>query len=93
MQYELKKAEEKAEALKSLDKLRTKLENKECELAWAVVAQKEAEHESMARKTHGLQKKRPKIEEKLNKAKVCVWNFVTASHHRFKILDHSLIEY
>lgn len=71
MEYELKKAEERAEALKSLDKLRTKLQGKRSNLAWAVVAQKEAEHEKMVAKAQGLQKKRPKIEDKLRKAKVC----------------------
>lgn len=63
-------AEEREAALQSLDKLRNKLANKQCELAWSVVQQKESVHEKLEKQVEAIRKKQPKYVEQHKKALV-----------------------
>ena len=73
LELELKHAKDKAAALESLDKLRTKLEKKQCELAWAVVQQKESQFSSMQDKVVKLQRSRHKYQSRVDKSLVCLY--------------------
>ncbi|XP_067943065.1 structural maintenance of chromosomes protein 6-like [Watersipora subatra] len=68
LELEVKQAKERAAALESLDRLRTKLESKQCELAWAVVQQKENEYTFMQEKVSKLQASRPKYQNEVAKS-------------------------
>lgn len=70
MELELKQAQEKAAALESIDKIRSKLDKKECELAWAIVEYKENEHHLMNQRLIKLNNTRPKYEATVTKSQV-----------------------
>lgn len=73
MEKELKQVQEKAAALESLDKLRTRLGDRQCELAWAIVKEKEIEYKSKQKKVDKSRQDRPKYERKVEKYEVCLF--------------------
>lgn len=70
----MKRAQEKAAALESLDKLRVRLREKQCDLAWALVCQKEDEYEVMKDRLEKRQRDRQKFESKIEAAEVMIQN-------------------
>lgn len=76
LKLELRQAEERADALVSLDKLRQDLCEKQCELAWVVVNRREKEFEQMQEKVTKHQKDRAKYEKKVSDAKVIFRTYI-----------------